>query len=61
MSNTTFMVERKGRRVLAAVFFFFAIAILLSGCVANDDISNPWAMPDPNDASVNLPGAFARP
>lgn len=55
------MVERKGRRVLAAVFFFFAIAILLSGCVANDDISNPWAMPDPNDASVNLPGAFARP
>lgn len=34
---------------------------MLAGCVANDDNSMPWAAPDPNESTVNLPGSFQRP
>ncbi len=55
---------RKGAgRIPAPVLFaiaFFAVA-LLSGCVANDMNEMPWAAPDPNEASINLPGQFSRP
>lgn len=43
--------------------WFLALAafmlLALAGCVANDDNAMPWAAPDPNEASVNLP--FMRP
>lgn len=34
---------------------------LFAGCVANDANAMPWAAPDPNESSINLPGAFTRP
>jgi len=56
--------SRKGAgRIPAPVLFalaFFAAA-LFSGCVANDMNEMPWAAPDPNEASINLPGQFSRP
>ena len=51
------------RRILPilALLACAAAAALLQGCVANDQNVMPWAAPDPNEASVNLPGSFARP
>lgn len=46
----------------AVVLFAFALlAIAMEGCVANDANAMPWAAPDPNESSINLPGAFSRP
>ena len=46
----------------AALLTLAAFMLLaLAGCVANDDNAMPWAAPDPNESSVNLPGAFTRP
>lgn len=45
----------------AAVPLALALLLALAGCVANDDNAMPWAAPDPNESSVNLPGAFTRP
>ncbi len=46
----------------AALCALAALALLfLAGCVANDANAMPWATPDPNESSVNLPGAFTRP
>lgn len=46
----------------AALWALAAFALmLLSGCVANDANAMPWAAPDPNESSINLPGAFTRP
>ncbi len=44
-----------------AVFFVLGFIItVFSGCVANDQNLMPWAAPDPNDGSVNLPGSYFR-
>lgn len=45
----------------AALAAAILLAALLAGCVANDDNAMPWAAPDPNESTVNLPGSFARP
>lgn len=46
----------------AALCALTALALaLLAGCVANDANAMPWAAPDPNESSINLPGAFTRP
>lgn len=47
--------------LILSLFACAAFAALLQGCVANDENAMPWAAPDPNEASVNLPGAFTRP
>lgn len=45
-----------------ALLALAALSLLaLAGCVANDDNAMPWATPDPNESSVNLPGSFTRP
>ncbi len=59
MPDVEFGSKAGGRRFFAAVFFVFAFAVLfLSGCVANDDSSMPWAAPDPSDGSIALPGSL---
>jgi hypothetical protein len=48
------------RRLTPSLLALAVLSLLaLAGCVANDDNAMPWATPDPNESSVNLP--FTRP
>lgn len=52
----------KASAIPAALCALAALALLVcAGCVANDANAMPWAAPDPNESSINLPGAFTRP
>lgn len=64
-ADRRFHAEAKNGAGKFPVPVLFALALCVaaafSGCVANDVNAMPWATPDPNEASINLPGQFSRP
>ncbi|MBR0057046.1 MAG: hypothetical protein IJP66_06925 [Kiritimatiellae bacterium] len=63
MANLTAYGKVRGalRAPLALLPLALLALALLGGCVANDENAMPWAAPDPNESSINLPGSYARP